>query len=79
MTQTRFIPTPEGGRAEILIPVDGTPTWREAQWERAVAYQLCDRRGIHTERAPVLRPILSENERLDETQDGRMFVRTIEI
>lgn len=68
--ETRFIPTPEGGRAEILISVNGVPTWRAARWETEIAYQLCDRRGIHTERAPVLRPVLGEGEELLQTELG---------
>ncbi len=71
--ETRFIPTPLGGYPEILIPVNGVPTWRAARWVDEVAYQLCDRRGIHTERAPVLRPVLEEGEELVESIDGRLL------
>ena len=74
--KTRFIGDPSGGRAEVNIIVDGVPTWREARWETTVVSQLCSKRGIEEETAPVLRPILRDGERLQETADGRMYILT---
>ncbi len=73
MTETRVFSSPEGGRIEMLVPVNGVPTWRAARWESEIAYQLCDRRGIHTERASRLRPVLEEGEELVESIDGRLL------
>ncbi len=74
---TRFIPTPEGGRVDLRVPVDGTPQWREAYWEREEVSRFCSSRyGQRVEYAPVLRPRLRDGERLVRTDDGRMFIET---
>lgn len=75
---TRLIPKTEGGRAEMLLPVDGVEQWREAHWVREEMSRMCDRRGQHVEYGLVCKPRLYDGEELRETAMGPVAIVTVD-